>query len=90
MATATTTKLMIALRNLPIISWAGGSPEPMVIAHVRKSGMPKMPSRGVMMSATSDAMTAPNAAAMTTATASADDIPLEQEVAELLDHDSSF
>ena len=45
------------------------------MAQVLKSGMPKMPSKGVMMSVTSDAMTAPNAPAMTTATASAATFP---------------
>ena len=61
----------------------------MPMVHVEKSGSPKALSSGVMMSATSEATTAPNAPAMTTATASADDVALEQEVPEFLDHDPS-
>ena len=44
-------------------------PEPTVMTHVEKSGMPRMPSSGVMMSATSEVTMAPNAAPSTTATA---------------------
>ena len=78
---------MTVFRNRPTISCAWGSPEPMPMDQVLKSGMPKMPSNGVRMSATRDAIDGAERARDDDCDGQRRDIALEQEVAKLLDHD---
>ena len=63
----------------------------MVNVSAEKSWLPKMAAMsGVMMSATSAAMTAPNAMPMTTATARSTTFPRKQKCLELLEHRASL
>ena len=83
MAAAMVTKLMSVFRKAPMRI----SASPTWMTQVEKSGMPKIPSSGVMMSVTRDVTMAPKAAPMTTATARSTMLPRKQEVPEPLDHD---